>query len=125
MRWRATYSDGSTLEEDDRLPMYSAIDRSRLRSFEVQDQAWGAKSFPLFSGQRLVFRKRRMLRSGVFNEVWMVALENQDRSFADLFFIWPEGKIQHRRGYTMDSEILAVEPWRRMPELLPQEEICS
>lgn len=56
-KWRAYYSDGSKLEQEQGVDKYSQIDRTKLVGFEILENDKTKVFLHLEPGQRLIYRK--------------------------------------------------------------------
>jgi hypothetical protein len=98
-RWRATYDDGSHLEEDGRPGgAYAAIERRRLRSFHVfADQYAIAPSFSIDvpQGARLMYRTRHVVTDGVHRALVLIGIEREGQ-VPEVHVLYDDGRTPQR-----------------------------
>ncbi len=67
MQWKAVYTDGTHLDQIEpsgKKNAYNDIEREKLHSFELWDDDDRIVSLRFFKGQRLIWRRRVLMRAG-------------------------------------------------------------
>jgi hypothetical protein len=103
--WQAVYNDGFVLPQydDGRVNKYPDIDRTKLERFELLKDGKVFYSLTLNEGQRLIYRRRTLLRMGVTKDApkarevihligYQVTVSG--KNFVVLNYIYEDGRIE-------------------------------
>lgn len=100
MQWKAVYTDGTYLDQIEpsgNKNAYKDIQRDKLKYFELWDKDKRIISLRFFKGQRLIWRRRTILRTGQEKQVIHLIGKQETvngKNYQGIIAVFEDGRVE-------------------------------